>query len=246
MNIKQFIGIVILIVCFALDSTGQKIIQKKLPINLNEAISYLNNDWSLVEKRKFKNLPEDKAVTSLHFSTGLWIRNNWIHGDRDTALVNYFHRIGIYAADDISSIIITSFHRKLNHKPLDLNGQILPYKSYWKSIKDCEEKKEKIALINYNKFDIGSPIVIIMPVDVQPNERNAVSYECPNPDWKFNPKKDLLINGVVKEKYFINSNTNVFFKVQIDKMNYPNTTIFMNKVNIGSVVDFSLKNLTIQ
>ncbi len=240
------IFIFILLLCLSgCRNAEKKIVRKNLPRNLKEAISYLNNDWNFLEKIKFKNQPEDEAVTSLHFSTGLWIRNNWIYGDRDTSLVNYFHRIGIYAPDDISSIIVTSFHRQLNHKPLDIDGQVKPIKAYWKAISDCEANTMKIALLNYKKYTAGSPITILMAVDTSDKQRNATVYECLNVDWKFNPQKDLMINGIVTGKYFRGDSSNVFFKVRIDKMNYPNTAIFSDAVKIGHVVDFSLDHLTI-
>jgi hypothetical protein len=246
MHIKKFLLITVIGIQLLSCRGNAKSAQVALPRNLNEAIEFLEKDWGDAEKLKFKNTPEIKAVTSIHFSTGLWIRNNWIRGDRDTALVKYFHNLGVYVPDNISSIILTSFHRKLNHKNLDLNGQIQPVKAYWKKITECESQSEKLATSNYKKYSVGSAITILMVVDTSGNQRNAVVYECPNPDWKFNAKKDLIINGIVTGKYFINSTSNTFFKVKISKMNFPNTAIFMKAVKAGDVEDFSLSHLVIK
>src|SRR5215211_5454838 len=70
--------------------------QINLPENLNEAVLYFQQKWTKTELEKFKNKPEKDAVTELHFGTGMWIRNTWIHGNRNTALTNYFHSLGIY------------------------------------------------------------------------------------------------------------------------------------------------------
>lgn len=244
---KLFIFIPILLAgLLGCHNNHDKPINMPKPKNLDEAILYLDNGWNATEKTKFKNLSEGDALTSSHFTAGLWIRNNWVYADRDSDLVQYFHKLGIYAPDDISSIILTSFHRELNNKPLDLINQIEPYKLYWKSIEDCEAKTNATELINYKKYAIGSEITISMYVDTSENQRNATVINCPNPDWKFNPEKDLLIKGAVTQKYFINSNSNVFFKVKIDKMNYPNTTILSQTVKIGDILDFPLAHLYIK
>lgn len=70
--------------------------QTNLPKNLDEAVLYFQQHWTKTELNSFKNKPEADAVTDLHFGTGMWIRNNWVHGDRDTALRNYFKELGIY------------------------------------------------------------------------------------------------------------------------------------------------------
>lgn len=247
MATKLFILIPILLAgLLGCHNNHVKPIAKPKPKNLNEAISYLDNDWNAIEKNKFKNLSERDALTSSYFAAGLWIRNNWVYADRDSALVQSFHKLGIYAPDDISSIILTSFHRELNNKPMDLINQIEPYKLYWKSIEDCEAKTKAAELFNYKKYAVGSEITISMYVDTSENQRNATVIECPNPDWKFNANKDLLINGVVTQKYFINSSSNLFFKVRIDSLNYPNTAILSESVKIGDIKDFSLAHLVIK
>src|SRR4051812_5839916 len=94
--------------------TTVKVKPKVLPKNLNEAIEYFNKRWTVADKNNFKNQQEKSAVTQLHFTVGLWIRNSWIHGERDSSLVAYFNQLGVHSADDVSSIILTFLHRKLN------------------------------------------------------------------------------------------------------------------------------------
>src|SRR5262245_47280679 len=116
---------------FALTSCQTQI---TLPKNLDESVLYFKQRWTKGELDKFKNKPENEAVTELHFGTGMWIRNNWVQGNRDTALTNYFHSLGVNHPDDISSIILTSLHRALNNKDIQLNKQVDGYKAYWKPI----------------------------------------------------------------------------------------------------------------
>lgn len=228
---------------FALTSCKSQI---TLPKNLDEAVLYFQQHWTKTELNNFKNKPEEDAVTELHFGTGMWIRNNWIHGDRDTALRNYFKNLGIYAPDDISSIILTSLHRTLNKKDIDLNKQVKTYTAYWQPIIDCNEKQKTQAVSNYNKFKVGDNITIFMPVDTADGSPNAVLYNCPTPEWTFDKSKDLTLKGTITKKYFINDTTNVFFTVQINYLHRKGTEILMTKVKVGDKKDFSLKGLKIE
>ena len=212
-----------------------------LPKDLNGAMDYIYNHWTSVKRSAFKNQSEDEAVSSNYFTTGLWIRNNWIHGNGDTALVNYFHQIGIHNPDDISSIILTSLHRKLNNQPIDLKKQVDAYESYWNNIDDCEKKSRSEALEIYNTLKIGDPVTIMMYVDTSDNNSNATIFECPSIAWKFDPKKDLKIKGVVKNIITINR-----VDIQIKSMSFPNIKILSDTVKIGEVKEFSLVHLDIK
>jgi hypothetical protein len=220
-------------------------IQDVKPKNLDEAISYFEKTWSRGEKDKFKSLPEDEAVNELHFETGLWIRNNWIRGKRDTDLVNFFINLGIFSPDDMSGIILTSLHRKLNGKDLGLEGQIKSCKDYWTPIIECEKREKQEAVNNYKKYEIGNTIRIFFPVITSDNASVAVQNVCPYSDWNYDPNNDLLIEGIIKEKYFVNDSSNVFFKVLIKEINCSKALIFSEKEKVGNVVDYQLKGLKI-
>ena len=217
-----------------------------VPKNLDEAVLYFQQKWSKDELDKFKKKPEENAVTELHFGTGTWIRNNWVHGKRETALTNYFYSLGIFHPDDISSIILTSLHRTLNKKDVQLDQQVESYKEYWKPIMDCHEKQKAQAVSNYNEFKTGDSITIYMPVDTSDGSRNAVLYECPTTDWTFDAAKDLVIKGTIVNKYFINDRSNVFFTVYIMYMNRKDTPILLEQTKTGDKKDFSVKGLTIE
>jgi len=220
--------------------------QTSLPKNLEESILFFQQHLSKDQLDQFKNKQEDHAVTDLHFGAGLWIRNNWIRSGRDTALTNYFDSLGIHHPDDISSIILTSLHRTLNQKDLQLTEQINRYKAYWDPIINCEKKQKAQAVTNYNRFKTGDHITIYMPVNTSNGHRNAVFYICPKTEWSFDQKKDLVIKGTVTKKYFINDTANVFFTVRIDSMNRKDTEILMTEVKKGDQKDFSLKGLKIE
>jgi hypothetical protein len=220
--------------------------QITLPRNLEESVLYFQQKWTKIQLDEFKNTAEDKAVTEHHFGTGTWIRNNWVHGSRDTTLTNYFHSLGIFHPDGISSIILTSLHRTLNQRDIQLDKQVEKYKAYWNAIIDCKKKQKAQAVAIYKKFTEGDDITIYMRVDTAYGGRNAVIYNCPKTEWAFDKKKDLIIKGTITRKYFINDTANVFFTVCIKYMNHKDTEILMTKVTTGDQKDFSLTGLKIE
>jgi hypothetical protein len=47
-------------------------------------------------------------------------------------LANYFNNIGVYHPYEMSSIILTSYYRKLKREPIDLINQVNPIRNYYK------------------------------------------------------------------------------------------------------------------
>ena len=214
-----------------------------IPVDLYDAIDYMDCTWSAEDKDKFRKIPEEEAVVSLHFGTGLGIRNSWGLWQGENELVKFFHSNNIFHPDDISSIIITSFHRKLNNKEIDFESQVQYYLDYWKPINDCEERRKERALEIYEKYNTGDTLTILMPVN---DNNNAVLYGCPKDDWDFNPENDLRIIGVIDKKYNIGNEENVFFDIKLIELNRNDIKILMEVVDIDSIVKFHLKEMTIE
>ncbi|OMP29730.1 DUF6794 domain-containing protein [Mangrovimonas sp. DI 80] len=131
-----------------------------IPKNLKDAIEYLDCEWSESDKTEFKDKEESYAVTELHFGTGQGIRNGWGLWKGKNRISKFFKSKGIFHPDDMSSIILTSFHRKLNEKPIDLKTQIEYYKNYWDKISKENEKEEMLIEKNFNNFKIGDTVKI--------------------------------------------------------------------------------------
>jgi hypothetical protein len=106
---------------------------KGKPTTLDETYLYLNQMFDDTEKYGFMTLPEDVATSILHQDLGMWIRNNWGLW-RESKLKNFFIDKGIGHPDDMSAIILTSYHRYLNKKLVDLEGQIKKYQDIYKGI----------------------------------------------------------------------------------------------------------------
>ncbi len=110
-----------------------------IPKNLEECFIELKKILPEGALEKFKNTKEDEAVVNAHFGLGIWIRNEWIRnrpGESQRPLKKYFSDIGIYHPDDMSSIILRSFHRYLNSKDIKLEQQVNYYQEYWEKVKE--------------------------------------------------------------------------------------------------------------
>lgn len=219
------------IICFVffLNATAQD-----TPKSIEEALDYLENSWSTQQKDDFKNRDEKAAVSSLHFSVGMSIRNSWLRKE-NIALRAEFDKLQVYHRDDISSIILTSFHRKLNNKALELEKQAQHYIDYWKPYLEQEFKLTERAEEIVNKFKVGDTINLYYPIDVlEDGSQNAIIYVNKD-DWKFNPETDLKVTGILKEK------EDYLFTIEVKKINKKNVTILLSKVEEGDNYTFNIR-----
>lgn len=128
--------LVLPLVCFAQDAittADPKMIEKVestgIPENLEECFVELEKVLNKDELEEFKNANEDEIV-KYHHSIGRWMRDNW-GAWPGSHLTKYFIEMGIFHPDDITNIILTSFHRHLNKKDINLRQQIEYYQQYW-------------------------------------------------------------------------------------------------------------------
>ena len=77
-----------------------------------------------------------------HHGLGTWIRNNWGLW-RGSALSKWFNKQGIQHPDDMSGIILDSFWRHLNSKPIKLDEQIKGYQEYWENVRAKRASKQE-------------------------------------------------------------------------------------------------------
>lgn len=99
-------------------------------VNLDTAMEWLSE---LAGFKDWLNETEDTAVISYHHTLGRSVRNDLNLWVQESIMSIYFQGYGIYHADDMSSIILTSLHRKYNHKPIDLQKQIDRHIEYWEN-----------------------------------------------------------------------------------------------------------------
>jgi len=194
-----------------------------VPIDLNDAIEYLNCHWSEKNKKEFSSLPEKESVAKLHFGIGMGIRNGWELWKGENDLVKFFNSYEVFHPDDMSSIILTSFHRKLNGKEINFEYQAQYFRDYWKSIEEFYEKETKRANEAYNKYQLDDTITIFMEMDRKEID-GVITEETiiglgPNYQWEYNSEKDLELKGKVIQKNISQDGADVHFYIQVISMN---------------------------
>ncbi len=103
-----------------------------IPKDLEDCFNQINSFWQDSTKLKYSKLEERDFTVRMHFGLGLWMRNNWsLWGE--SRLSKYFNDMGINHPDDMSGIILDSYHRYLNKKDLKIEEQIKYYKDYWEN-----------------------------------------------------------------------------------------------------------------
>jgi hypothetical protein len=133
---KQTLGI--LIILFLSISCSQKVV----PFGLRKTINQMEKNLNDTIKYDFKIAPESVAGTKHHFGLGLGLRNGkglW----SGSMLRTYFRLNGINHPDDMSGIILTTLHRKLNNEPINFREQKKYYKDYWKVAKIGRDTLER-------------------------------------------------------------------------------------------------------
>lgn len=107
-----------------------------IPKNLEDCFVQIDKllDDNVKADIKLKN-EQDFAIQE-HFGFGRWIRNNWLRDKKGSRLAEYFQDMGIFHPDDMSGIILVSYHRYLNNKDINLQEQIAYYRLYAKVHKE--------------------------------------------------------------------------------------------------------------
>lgn len=103
----------------------------KNPTNLIEAFNALDVILSPEDKVNVREWGEDRFVAASHHSLGRWLRNNWGLWRGKNKLCKWFKSQGISHPDDMSGIILTSYHRVTNNRQIKLQEQIRHYQEYW-------------------------------------------------------------------------------------------------------------------
>jgi hypothetical protein len=232
--LTKFISISLFFICFHCAFAGKK------PQSIDEAILYFEKKWSDEQKEEFKALPEKIAVEDYQMTTGIWIRSEWLANKNDTTLLHQFKILGIDDLHEMSNIILTSLHRKLNTTEINLEGQVKYFIDFWKPIRICEAAADKLAEENYKKFNVGDSISIYMDVDSKFGTSNAILHPCPDTEWSFDYKNDLLIKGIVTEK------KKLLFKVKISYLSLDKTTILFKSAKSGNEMEFGLRYLLVK
>ena len=89
-----------------------------IPKDLADAFVQLNKLTEPAARQAFAALPEQAAYRELFHSFGRWITVNWgFYGG--SRLSYYLRQMGLTHPEDMAEMVITTYHRRLNKRPLD-------------------------------------------------------------------------------------------------------------------------------
>ncbi len=170
-----------------------------IPKSIKEALIYLDCTWSYDDKSIFKEFNENDAVGKLHFGTGLAIRNDWgFWQKKKNQLVKELISIGITHPDDMSSTLLTLFHRKLNNQGFNLKDEIEEYKKHYKNTKKREQIFDNEIKSKFKLLSVGDTIKV--PLSVLRSSNN-ISFAVYAQKSNYNNQKfDCIITGVIEKK----------------------------------------------
>ncbi|MBR9918070.1 hypothetical protein GYB29_10400 [bacterium] len=244
---KNAITVILLFVSVTVFSQGDCKDYKEnyIPKNLKDAIEFLNCEWSESDKTEFKNKEEDEAVTELHFGTGMGIRNGWELWKGKNRISRFFKSKGITHPDDMSSIILTSFHRDLNNKPIDLEGQISVYQEYWNKLKN----KKKSLKQKFKELEIGTVVQVAFSGSWRYDGTDTTTLHSYLYTADDSSDFECLIEGKVIEKIKKKKRYNLTIKItNCDSCEYKNPVFNKKKVETGKtmVVDMAYEKVIIK
>lgn len=123
-----------------------------IPKDLVNAFEELNRLIEPSAKATFKSATEDEVVHKLFFSLGRWISQKWgfYEGSR---LSHYLKSLGVSYPEDMSQVVIVSYHRYLNKKPLEIKVQIEAIKE--KRQQENEERMKKGTIIELERKKVN-------------------------------------------------------------------------------------------
>ena len=101
-----------------------------IPKDLDDSIETLTGMLFDEDYQALRSGTEEDILMEHHY-LGRHLRNEWGLW-QDSRLAKWFNEKGIHHADDMSSIILTSFWREANSELIKLDEQIKHYQDFWK------------------------------------------------------------------------------------------------------------------
>jgi hypothetical protein len=128
-TLSFIIGLTLIsLTAFGQNSTKKEIREawKTIPTNIEECMNRLDVLFSDTTKKYFGGKEEKAAVGEYNMLQGMPIRNNWKLW-KGSVLSKYFNSYKVYHPEDMTYFIFTSYHRKLNHQPIEFEKQLADY-----------------------------------------------------------------------------------------------------------------------
>lgn len=143
----------LLVACSFSVEAGQS---PAVPSTLEEAFSALDALFTPADRDAFMHKTERRAVVDAHMSAGLYIRNV-LFRTGGSPLVGMLREKGARALDDASSMVLVSYWRHLNGKPIELEQQGACYERWWAEQHRLESEAKANGSESYQTPSFGCP-----------------------------------------------------------------------------------------
>lgn len=101
--------------------------QHLVPNNLKESLVALDKYFDDKERDRFLKIAESNIVQAYNLSAGAYMRSHWGLNDESSELYQYFEERGVENAQQMSNIILISYHRVHHGNFINLENQIVSY-----------------------------------------------------------------------------------------------------------------------
>jgi hypothetical protein len=117
--------------------------QDRVPIDLEECLKLLKEALSVDEIAEIKK--PTFSPEKVHFSVGMFLRNEWSLWDAETILVKWFERTyGVTHPDDISGIVLECLKNDIKGEPRRDKELAAEFIEHWKNQQKKIDKPEDI------------------------------------------------------------------------------------------------------
>ena len=214
-----------------------------IPYNLYDCFIQLDFLFSDTLKSEMIATSGEELSGQYHFGFGMWMRNNWGLW-KNSRLWLYFYHKGVSHPDDISSLILKMYHRKITNTELSLQKDLESIKESMAETKKLNRKERDREIAISSHINIGDSINFQMPIDLE--SRNVFLYAYPSLNLELKDKfRDsmLIISGIVTDKSYAESDSVADFRIRIQRLSQLEIKILSNIKNIGDELELEAKDL---
>ncbi len=122
-----------------------------IPKDLQDALLELDKRMEDDARASFKQFSEEEAASKAYFSMGRWMMIKWGMED-GSRLTNYFKQNQIGFLEDMVRILMITYHRKVNQKPLDTETLFEYYRA--KRLEEYKLKQQEL-LKKSRQLEVG-------------------------------------------------------------------------------------------
>lgn len=217
-----------------------------IPYNLYDCFSQIDSLFSDSFKSAMVKNTAEEMIAEYHFSYGLWMRNNWGLW-KHSRLWMYFYNKGVSHPDVISSLILETYHRKINNTKLLFQEELEAIRASVAEDEKLEQKEREREAIISSRFEVGDSIDFEMPINTTLNRTFLYGHPLLHLEFK-DEFRDLFrdsmlrINGLVIDKNYIENDSVADFHIKILNLNPANIKAFGGK-DIGDEIELQARHL---